>query len=147
MATLHEMQRRLKTVDLKQIAIGIVADTKPDLIDKNREQLMDEGTDRRNKKLQRYRSNSYAARKNKMNPFPGFGNPDLYRTGAFQRAFQFKLLSKDTFEIYSTDSKAKDLEKKYGTDIFGLTDQSKSEYNKTIMQPQMVQEVKKILKI
>lgn len=147
MATIHEMNRRMKQVDLSKIAVSIIADSKQELIDKNKEQLLDEGFDRKSKKLKRYASNSYAARKNKLNPFPGFGNPDLYRTGAFHRGFQLKLLTKNSFEIFSTDSKSKDLEKKYGTDIFGLTDQSKKEYSAETMQPQLVREVKKILKV
>jgi hypothetical protein len=147
MCTLHEMKRRVEAIDLQKIGAGIVADSKPELISKNKEQLMDEGVNRLGAKLRRYQSNSYAARKHKLNPFPGFGNPDLYRTGAFQGGFKLKLIGSNAFEIYSTDSKAKMLSDKYGGDIYGLTEESKIEYRKEGMRPRVVIEVKKVLKV
>lgn len=147
MATIHEMLRRVRQVDIAEIAVGIIADSKQDLVEKNKAQLLDQGIDKQGQKLKRYASNSYAARKNALNPFPGFGVPDLYRTGAFHRGFKLQLVSKNTFEINSSDSKTGDLVSKYGKDIFGLTTDSKAEYRKETMQPQLVREVKRIMKL
>lgn len=141
------MRDRVQSIDLQKIGVKIVVESKPELISKNKEQLMNEGVDSLNKKLRRYASNSYAARKNKLNPFPGFGTPDLYRTGAFQRGFLLKLNTSNTFEIYSTDSKSKMLTEKYGKDVFGLTEDSKTEYRKEVMHPELVKEVKNILRV
>jgi hypothetical protein len=106
---------------------------------------LDEGVNKLGAKLQRYASNSYAARKYAINPFPGFGNPDLFRTGAFQRGFKLKILTKNSFDIYSTDSKANDLTRKYGADVFGLTNESRDQYRAETMQPELVKAVKKVL--
>lgn len=147
MATIHEMHRRVKQVNLTKIGASIIADTKPELISKNKEQLLDSGVNKLGQKLRRYQSNSYAARKNRLNPFPGFGVPDLYRTGAFHGGFQLRINSTNTFEIFSTDSKSKDLTEKYGKDIFGLTEEKRNEYHKETMQPELVKAVKQILKL
>lgn len=147
MATIHEKQRLIKLVNLNKIGASIIADSKPELISKNKEQLMDSGVNKLGQKLRRYQSNSYAARKNKLNPFPGFGVPDLYRTGAFQSGFQLRINSVNTFELFSTDGKSKQLIEKYGKDIFGLTNESKAEYRKEVMQPELVKAVKQILKL
>lgn len=147
MATIHEMLRRVKQVDITNIAANIVANSKTELIEKNKAQLLDQGINKQGQKLRRYQSNSYAARKHAINPFPGFGVPDLYRTGAFQSGFKLQLLSKNEFEINSSDSKTGDLVSKYGKDIFGLTTDSKAEYSKDTMQPELVKEVKRILKL
>lgn len=147
MATIHEMLRRVKQVDISALAVDIIASSKQELIDKNKSQLMDEGANKQGVKLRRYASNSYAARKNAMNPFPGFGVPDLYRTGAFQSGFRLQLLSKNSFEIMSTDSKSNDLTRKYGKDIFGLSADNKEEYRNETMQPELVKAVKKIMKL
>ena len=147
MTTIHEMLRRVQAVDLQKAGTNIVANTKPELITKNKEQLMDSGVNRLGVKLRKYRSNSYAARKHAINPFPGFGNPDLYRTGAFQQGFKLKLTSSNKFEIYSDDSKSKMLTEKYGSDIFGLTEESKNEYRQEVMHPELVKELKKTLKV
>ena len=144
--TIHELQRRWKQIDLKKAAASIVAEHKKDIADLNREQLMD-GVNKEGKKLRKYRSPKYAARKNRMNPIPGLGNPDLYLTGRFQEAMNVKLNSKTSFEIYSTDSKAPKLTKQYGKEIFGLTEQSKDTAAHEIVNPGLIQYIKDVTKL
>ena len=146
MATIHEKLRLIKTVDIAKIALAIVAETKDEVIDKNRAQLLD-GVDKTGKKLKTYRSPAYAKKKHERNPFPGYGIADLYNTGAFQDGFKLKILTKNSFDIFSSDSKSSDLIKKYGANIFGLNTESKKEYSKETMQPKLVHEVKSIMKL
>ena len=51
--TLHELKRRWSKLDVKRAAISIVAERKEDIIDKNREQLMD-GFNKEKKRLKKY---------------------------------------------------------------------------------------------
>lgn len=146
MATIHEKLRLIKTVDIAKIALAIVVDTKDEILDKNKAQLLD-GIDKTDKKLKTYRSTAYAKKKHARNPFPGFGIADLYDTGAFQQGFKLKILTKNSFDIFSSDSKSSDLTKKYGANIFGLSNESKKEYSKETMQPKLVHEVKSIMKL
>lgn len=141
--TIPELQRRFKRVDIKKAAVSIIADNKEDIVQFNRDQLMD-GENKEGKKLKKYKSNSYAARKNKMNPSPGFGNPDLYLTGNFQEAMKLNIQSSRTYDITSTDSKTPDLKKKYGADIFGLQPDSRKEIQETIMNPGLVSHIKTV---
>lgn len=147
MATIHEMLRRAQSIDLQAIGVSVIVDTKDELIKLNKEQLMDKGEDKNLVKLKSYRSASYARKKNQRNPFPGLGTPDLYNTGAFQNAFQLKINSKNSFDIFSSNSKSSDLQKKYGAAIFGVSDPNKQEYADEYMQPALVREVRKILKV
>lgn len=147
MATIHEMLRRARSIDLQAIGVSVIVDTKDAFIDLNKSQLMDKGEDKNSKKLKSYRSASYARKKNQRNPFPGLGTPDLFATGAFQNAFQLKINSKNSFDIFSSNSKSSDLQKKYGAAIFGVSDPNKQEYADEYMQPALVREVRKILKV
>ena len=149
MATIHEMLRRAQSIDLQAIGVSVIVDTKDALIDLNKSQLMDKGEDKNSKKLKSYKptTGAYARRKNQRNPFPGLGTPDLYNTGAFQNAFQLKINSKNSFDIFSSNSKSGDLQKKYGKAIFGVSDPNKQEYADEYMQPELVREVRKILKV
>lgn len=147
MATIHEMLRRAQSIDLQAIGVSVIVDTKDELIKINKEQLMDKGEDKNLVKLKSYRSASYARKKNQRNPFPGLGTPDLYNTGAFQNAFQLKINSKNSFDIFSNNSKSGDLQKKYGKAIFGISDPNKQDYADDYMQPALVREVRKILKV
>lgn len=140
--TLHELKRRWSKLDVKRAAISIVAERKEDIIDKNREQLMD-GFNKEKKRLKKYASTQYAARKNRRNPVPGYGNPDLYDTGSFQQAMKLNIQSTNLYEITSTDSKTPDLKKKYGNEIFGLTTDSKDDVKYEIINPGLVDYIKK----
>lgn len=147
MATIHEMLRRAQSIDLQAIGVSVVVATKDELIKLNKEQLMDKGEDKNLIKLKSYQNASYARRKNQRNPFPGLGTPDLYNTGSFQNAFQLKINSKNSFDIFSNDSKSSDLQKKYGKAIFGISEPNRQEYADEFMQPALVREVKKILRV
>jgi hypothetical protein len=140
--TIQELKRRWSKIDVKRAAISIVSERKEDIIDKNREQLMD-GFDKEKKRLKKYASAAYAAKKNKRNPSPGYWNPDLYDKGGFQNSMKLNIQSKNMYEITSTDSKTPDLKEKYGDTIFGLTTDNKEDVKYEIINPGLVAHIKK----
>lgn len=132
MTTAAEMLRRFEKVNLTELLGEVVAENPQLLTDLNRKQLK-EGQNKEGRTLNKYRSSSYAKRKNEMNPAPGLGNPDLYLTGAFQSSFVVDVRGDDV--VFSAgDSKAPALEAKYGPAIFGLTDESKTEARPELVQ-------------
>jgi hypothetical protein len=140
--TIQELKRRWSKIDVKRAAISIVSERKEDIIDKNREQLMD-GFDKEKKRLKKYASAAYAAKKNKRNPSPGYLNPDLYDKGGFQNSMKLNIQSTNIYEITSTDSKTPDLKEKYGATIFGLTTDNKEDVKYEIINPGLVAYIKK----
>lgn len=85
----------------------------PDLIDANTAQL-DDGMNSLGFQLPPYANPEYARMK-------GRAIPDLKLTGDFREAFFVKSIG-DVLKIDSTDDKRVKLIKKYGLDIFGLTE-------------------------
>lgn len=131
MTTIAEMRNRFASVQLRQEVPNIIASTKQELSDLNREQLR-HGYDKNGERLRPYSSLTYAIDKNQRNPLAGVGNPDLRDTSKFYNGWKIDVSQTDiTFD--STDSKTPDLESKYGQTIFGLTTESKSTYVTNIL--------------
>jgi len=74
-----------------------------------------------------YRDREYAEGKFEANSLPGFGTPDLKLTGSFYKGF-YVAVDTEIYEIDSRDSKTDKLLKKYGENIFGLTQPNKEQY-------------------
>lgn len=107
-----------------------------DAIKLNQKQLFEKSIDSDGNKLKEYRSSSYAARKNTINPLPGFGRPDLYVTGKFYKGFYAEVKGR-RLTIGSNDAKSGGLEKKYGKKIFGLTHDNIEIYRSTKVFPKL----------
>lgn len=133
MSTILSMLQKVKSVDLETQVPIIIEQTKETAINLNRLQLYNMSEDKNNMSLLMYRSPSYAEYKNKKNPIPGKGHPDLFLTGSFQNKM-FMKVEKETFEISSSDYKTFDLIKHYGDDIFGLSIKSKAIYAKSVFE-------------
>lgn len=139
MATIPEMLRRLKSVNLESQVPVIISNTSGEMVKLNREQLKLRGENSKGitiKSYAPYNSVPYALQKNQMNPSPGLFNPDLFLTGAFARGFYAKV-SQNKVIFGSTDFKSDDLERKYGKQIFGLTKDSKRVYLDTSVMPEI----------
>lgn len=67
----------------------------------------------------------------------------LFDTGDFYEGFKV-VKSQNEFFVTSTDEKTASLKRKYGDDIFGLTDDSKDELRKEIT-PLLIQSFRKLL--
>lgn len=125
------MRNRFDSVQLRQEVPNIIASTKQELADLNRDQLR-HGYDKNGERLRPYSSLTYAIDKNQKNPLAGVGNPDLRDTGRFYNGWKIDVSQTDII-FDSTDSKTPDLESKYGQNIFGLTIESKSTYVNSIL--------------
>ena len=124
--------------ELKIIAEIAVQEHSNIIIDMNTETLM-HGLDADGEKLTpEYRSDEYAAEKNRMNPLPGEGTPDLFLEGNFHSGFYVKP-EKMGWSIDSKDSKRDKLANKYGDDIFGNTKEDEKEINEDYIKPEMIE--------
>ncbi len=125
------MADRFKSLDLRANIPIMIEQTQEDVLDLNRAQLYERSVDNTGTPLRLYRSQPYALQKNRRNPKPGFGRPDLYETGAFFRGFYLRV-GRNVFTISSRDGKTSDLVKKYTPNIFGLDEKSRTEYRPII---------------
>jgi len=62
----------------------------------------------------------------------------LFYSGAFYRSFYIKIDKENlSLEIFANDEKTPKLIRKYGKEIFGLTDENESFVNKEILKPEL----------
>lgn len=73
-----------------------------------------------------YINTDYAKKKQRMNPLPKFGTPDLHLTGSFHDQLN-AIAEGEVIKIFSNDEKGPELENKY-KDIFGLGNNFKKKY-------------------
>lgn len=129
MTTILDMIDTLKTVDVEGDTAQAVAETHADYERMNAAQML-QGKGKDGKKIGTYRSMSYARMKAQMNTFLASivpSNVDLKLTGAFHKGLTMKLSGQD-ISMTSTDSKADELEKKYGENIYGLNEETAGTY-------------------
>ena len=127
MGSVFAFTRKVATLDPKATAEEAVRLTSFSALEINKEDLREGQTSQGIPLEPSYSSPLYAINKQKQNPLPGLFNPDLYVTGAFYRGFQITL-GNYSFTIDSEDSKAPDLEAKYGKWIYGLSPQGREKY-------------------
>jgi hypothetical protein len=105
----------------EEAILDIVNDNEWMLVDLNTQQLMN-GMDAQGSALQEYRSASYAAMKQRLNPK---GVTDLKLTGAFHDSM-IAATEKWPVIFSASDRKTEQLVSKYGEEIFGLSEKSKT---------------------
>jgi len=113
----------LKSIDLQKVAATVLQKNADVYTEFNREQMM-KGKRKDGKNIgdspgNYYLSLMYARDKAKMNSAAGFMNPDLRLTGSFQDQMYMNVKGEDII-MDSTDSKATELVKKYGSSIYGI---------------------------
>lgn len=134
MTTINSMLQKFQSLNLRSEVPRLIEQTSSTIEKLNKEQLYDSSIDRNGEPLRLYASLSYALEKNRRNPKPGFGRPDLFNEGSFFSQF-FTVVGANTFETSSRDSKTSGLVAKYSTEIFGLTKENKSKYaNETLFE-------------
>lgn len=120
----------------------IVNQNKEQILDYNRQdQLYKQGIDSKGKKLKPYAFFTIQIKQLIGQPFD---RTTLFYSGRFYNRFNFVFL-KRTINIFSSDSKTTDLEKKYGKDIFGLTKDNKIKMETEVIKPKLDQWLKKYL--
>ena len=73
MATIKAFADKWKALNLQKEAMFVVAETSDEITDLNKEQLLS-GEDKESKRIRpKYKSPSYARKKNEMNSLPGLG--------------------------------------------------------------------------
>lgn len=142
MGTILAMSKAWASVNLAKEAMFVIAETQNEIADLQREQLMSGETKTSQKIKPKYRNPYYAKKKADRNPLAGYGTPDLKNTGEFHAGIFVKLVGDEAYEITSKDSKTSDLVAKYGPEIFGMNNESKTEYNTKTMQPMLVGRIK-----
>jgi hypothetical protein len=98
MATFATMLSRFKSFDATQATGEAMKDNESEVLDVNREQLYEKGTDKFGSKLPDYKSKPYAKKKLGMR---GKSIVDLYLTGDMQRDMEIEVKG-DTYEVTST---------------------------------------------
>jgi hypothetical protein len=126
MATIEDVTKSWASLNFIDEVLSTMSDMSRELADQNRLQLK-KGQTAKGGKFNEYASDTYASMKNRMNPLPGFGNPDLFLTGKFASEIRL-IVSLSEGDMGSTDTKESKLESMYGADnIFGLNDESLGE--------------------
>lgn len=126
MSTIQALLDAVRQINLRDEVPKIIEESKEKIEAFNQMQLYS-GLDSKGNKIRSYRNKSYAYKKSTINPKPGLGTPDLKLTGKFYRGMKV-IVTSSTFEVDSVDGKTSDLIEKYGEGIFGLTEESKTEY-------------------
>lgn len=122
-----EMKRRLQGLDVQAVAVASMEETAQDFIDLNTEQMY-AGKDSDGEPIQPdYKSDVYAQMKNRMNPAPGYGVPDLKATGAFYAGYTLKVDAGQVTEDSDVEYADK-LTEQYGEQIWGLDDENLAAY-------------------
>jgi len=144
MGTIANLKRRIETLDIDRVITSSFGNTIEQLADENAVQLS-KGETSRDGNFRSYRNPEYATMKNRMNPVPGFGNPDLKLTGSFYHGI-YARVEGTKIVIDSTDPKTDDLKKKYGDKyIFGLNNKSRSEYLREFLRPQVARQLEEAI--
>lgn len=143
MAGLTDLVKNFKTLNINQeIQIGVENQAKA-FADKQRDQML-LGLKSTGKKIGKYSSQSYAAKKYSMNSRAGKGNVDLRLTGDFHAGIGVEARNEGIF-FFSSDPKEFELAERYGEDIFGLTKENAAEISVKKLGPQVNKQILKHL--
>jgi hypothetical protein len=144
MATVNDMIRRMKSLNVPQEAEEALYQSREEIIELQGDQLL-HGKNREGGKIGKYKSDKYAAKKFAQNPLAGLGNMDWILTGELKREL-FVDVRQQTYVIDTADPKAAHLIKDFG-DPFGLTKESKVKLIADKTRPVLVKNVKAKLKV
>lgn len=136
------MISRLEAMSITDIVGTAMENTQKRLTDAQRNQML-EGLDSNGKKIGKYKSKTYAAKKFAMNPLAGLGNIDLKLTGEFQAAILVDVRPDNQSLVFSSaDEKTAMLVSLQGKDIFGLSTPFAKEYSAYFLKPEVIKLVK-----
>jgi len=149
MAVLEKYDRQIEQIQrgLENEAYKILAELQKEIVKLNTDKLMQGLTTQGTKLKPDYRNERYKRAKNRANPLPGFGTPDLKLTGKFHANFYLVAKNKK-FEILSSDEKTGIISQKYGKDnVFGLTVEDNKIVNYQMLEPRLMKWVLSKIKI
>ena len=134
MATLVQSSKRVKSFDFEKAILKVVKDNDNVILDFNTDsQLGEKGIDSKGNVLPGPYAPFTIDSKRGLSGFGGVTDHiTLYHTGDFHESFIVKA-SNFPIEIDATDSKTSELKSDWGEDIFGLTQESQSEFNEQVL--------------
>lgn len=156
MGRVFDLTDRIEALDIKATIVTSVQQTSYEIISFNSEQLnsgirsdgltlkpYDPKLKYYGKEYPQYRKEYYEQFKNSLNPNPGLGNPDLFLTGEFYKGIGVVVnANSNSFTVSSSSEKAKRLELRYGSQIYGLTKENKTKYAIDVLQPTLNTNIK-----
>lgn len=125
MASIFGLLRKVENLNTDSIIEAAMEDTVSQFAEKQRRQLTD-GFGSDGNRLKKYSNAIYAAKKARLNPIPGLGNPDHKLTGDYHRGI-YMTVDGDKVRTGSFDNKQPYLEKRDPKSL-GLGGEYKSEY-------------------
>lgn len=121
--------------NLDDTIVGVISEHEDELIDLNTSQL-EEGIDVDGLSIEpEYAFDDYADLKKAMGSKAPKGTPNLKLEGDFYKGYRIENIQPKYTEIESTDEKAGDLERKYGSGIYGLTEKNKGVFSEIMTEP------------
>jgi len=148
MASAAEMLRRIKGLSqintLREMVAEQLVKEEDNLIELKKQQFL-EGDIYGSNVKDTYFSSTYASQKFLQNPLAGFGNVDLIKTGSFIESFQLLKPKEGKYLFGATDPKKGKLVKMYGLDIMGFNQQVFNKFQKDIIAPRFLKQLKKII--
>jgi hypothetical protein len=147
MTTISDFSKRLNKV-IKELPVLIKESVKENdnvIIDTITEQQLQKGIRGDGQKIGEYKNKDYQKYKKQINP-QARGFVDLKLEGDFYKGFVLK--EDGNFQtIYSKDEKAEKLEKKYGSEIYILTDKNHKAIVKDYILPTLQTKIKDELQL
>ena len=144
MGTIASVTANVKKLDLAKEAMGVVVEMKEEMLQLNKDQLAD-GVNKEGSDITPSYAPSTRAKKLRLGRS---GKVDLLDKGDFQEAMKIKVLSKESYEVYSTNWKNAMLIKRYGkVAFFGLNRQSISELIQTGFEDNLMTRVHNVTKL
>lgn len=142
---LDRVKKVKEALDSGRIAKEIVRDNDNILIDMNaQDQLFAKGVNRLGVRIDEYRPYSPFTIKVKIEKRQPYDRVTLKDTGEFYDSFYVET-AEDRFYIKASDEKTDWLIKKYGAEIFGLTNESLAEFINYYVKDEAAKKVKEIL--
>lgn len=142
---LDRVKKVKEALDSGRIAKEIVRDNDNILIDMNaQDQLFVKGVNRLGVRIDEYRPYSPSTIKVKIKKRQPYDRVTLKDTGEFYDSFYVET-AEDRFYIKASDEKTVWLIKRYGAEIFGLTNESLAEFINDYVKDEAAKKVKEIL--
>ena len=142
--TFTDLQQKIASLNVEQIINSVYNETKAQLEDLNTEQLS-AGINVNGGTFPKYEFPEYAKLKNKMNPVPGIGNPDLKYTGDFHRSITAEITgTKIDIRSNLTGEKVQNLEQWYSPErIYGLSEEYRIKHIEENINPVFADEIER----
>jgi hypothetical protein len=138
--TLHELQRRTKSFNIREAVIMTVEQTTPEILEFNRAQLLkgrrSDDTEIWNLYFDSSRT-SYGEMwgEHRLDHGLQVEHYDLKFTGKFHASIFVENININSFSVTSRDHRAYDIEKMFSNKIYGLSSESRGLYARKYFQP------------